>query len=97
MRSDLSSGADAYLSAPTAPDDRSERPSGKISRYVLQDLLPLDTTFLTTFHVTDLEPGEFGFQRVCKGCGDVHFNPEIPNGNVDGMNVREGKVLLVVI
>src|SRR5258708_1501516 len=85
MGSDLLSVVDTYLSTPATPDDRSKCSSGEISRYILQDLLPSDASDCTTFHVINLEPGEFGFQRICKGSGDVHFDPEIPNGNIDGM------------
>ena len=88
---------DVYLSTPATPNDRSERSSGEISRYILQDLLPSDATLLATFHITDLEPGEFGFQRIRKGSGDVNFNFEIPNSDIDGTNVGEGKGLLVVV
>ena len=86
-----------YLSASTTPDDCSEGSGGKISRNIFQDLLPSNTIHRATLHIGDFGLGEFGLQRVRKRGGDLHFDLEIPNSDVGGVNVREGKVLLMVV
>jgi len=89
--------AEAHLPAPATPDNRGKGSSGEIGRNTLQDLFPSNTTYCSAFHVTDLGPGEFRFQRIHKRSGDVHFDLEIPNGDVGGMNIGEGKGLSMVI
>ena len=88
---------DAYLAATAASDDRSEGASGKISRHILQNPLPPNTIHRDTFCIANLGPDEFGPQRIHKRNGEIRFDLEIPNGNIGGMDVGEGKVLLVVI
>ena len=88
---------DAYLAAAATSDDRSEGTSEKMSRHILQNPLPPNIICRATFCIANLGLREFGLQRIRKRSGDVHFNIEIPNGNIGGMDVGEGKVLLVVI
>ena len=88
---------ETHLSASATSDNRSEGSSREIGRNVLQDLLPPNTPRPTTFHIASHRLYEFGFQRIHERSDDVHFDPEIPNGDVDGMNVREREVLLVVV
>ena len=88
---------EAYLSTTTAPDDCGQGSSGKVSRNILQDLLPLSTAHRTTLHITSLGLGEPGFQRVRERRGDFHLYLEMPYSDVGGTNVGEGKVLLVVV
>ena len=83
---------EAHLSASATSDDRSEGPSRKIGRNVLRDLPPPN---VVTFHITNLKLREFGFQGIHERSDDIHFDPEIPNSDVGGMNV-EGEVLLAV-
>lgn len=90
-------GMEAYLSAPATTDYGSEGSSRKISRNIPQDLLPLNTGHRITFYITDLGLGVFSLERIHKRNGDVHFDPEISDGNICRMNVGEGKVLLVVV
>jgi len=90
-------GGEAYLSAPATPEYRSEGSSRKISRNVLQDPLPLNTGHYITFYVTDLGFGALSLERIHKRNGDVHFDPVILDGNICGVNVGEGKVLLMVV
>lgn len=86
-----------YLPAPTTPDDRGESSSGKISRYILQDLLPPNSVHCINFHITNPGLDKFGLERVRKRSGDVYFDLEVPNGNICGMNIGEGEGLPVVI
>ena len=85
---------DTYLSTPAAPDDRGERSSEKIGRHSLQDPLPPITAI---FYITNLGLGELGLERVGKQSGNFHFDLEVSNCDVGGMDLREGKVLCVVV
>ena len=82
-----------YLSTPATPNDCSERPSRKISRHVLQDPLPPNAAL----YIANLGLGKPGLESVGKRSSNFHFNLEISNSDVDGMDVREGKILLVVV
>lgn len=105
MRSDLLSkayearglGVEVYLSAPATSNDRGEGSRGKICRYAVQDLLSPNSAYCVTFQIASLGLGKPGLERVHERSGDVNFDPEVSNDNINGVDVGEGKGLSVVV
>ena len=86
-----------YLSAPATSDDRSERSSRKIGRYIVQDPLPPSCAHRVAFHIASLGLCAFRLQGVEKRSGNARFDLEIPNGDIGGMDVGEGEGLSVIV
>ena len=87
---------EAHLSTPASSNDRGEGSGGEITRNILQDLPPSPAHHVT-FHIADPGLCEFGLYRVHNGSDNVDFDPEVPNGNICGVDVGEGKGLLAVV
>jgi len=88
---------EVYLSAPATSDDCGEGSRGEICRYIVQDPLSPNSAYCVTFQIASLGLGEPGLERVHERSGDVDFDPEISNDNLNGVDIGEGKGLSVVV